>query len=222
MGRRSRSVEAMGRGIAGSRLRAGLAAAAALALAACVQALHLPLYTPLESTGSYGYAERQLAERRFQVSYDAPVVATYAYPGGQRQQEVEEKVAVAYDLALWRAAELALAAGYPALTVTERDRDVRVEVFGDPYASPFYPFYYPPFPFTHHGPRYGLLPHPFYPGYYEPYAELIVGVTITVEFLDSVAPGALDAGATLDRLRGQYPEAVAPINRPPTQLTPKK
>jgi hypothetical protein len=205
----------MGRGIAGSGLRSRLAVlGTALALVACAPAVRLPLYTSLESTGSFGYAERQLAERRFLVSYDAPVVATYAYPGGQRQQEVEQEVALAYDMALWRAAELALAAGYPALTVAERDREVRVEVFGDPYydpfASPFYPFFYPPFPFTHHGPLYGHLPHPFYYGYQEPYAELIVGVAITVEFIESVGPGALDARATLDRLRAQYPDAVPP------------
>lgn len=201
----------MGQGMAGSSLKRGLAVlGTALALAACGPAVRLPLYSAYESTGSFGYSERQLAERRFLVSYDAPIVATYAYPDGQRRQEVEQEVARAYDLALWRAAELALAADYPALTVEERDRDVRIEVFGGPYASPFYGYFYSPFPFAHHGRPHGLMSPAFQHGFYEPYAELIVTVTITVEFSDSVGSGALDAGATLDRLRAQYPDAVAP------------
>ena len=122
------------------------------------------------------------------------------------------------DLALWRAAELALEVGYPALTVSERDNDTRVEVFGDPYYDPFvypgYPFLYPPYPFFHYGPPFGHLRHPFYSSYYEPYAELMVSVTITVTFGgglggEDLGAGALDAQATLERLREQYPDAVA-------------
>ena len=141
---------------------------------------------------------------------DAPIVATYAYPDGQRRQEIEQEVARANDLALWRAAELALAADYPALTVEERDREVRIEVIGGPYASPFYGYFYSPYPFGHHGRPHGLMSPAFQQGFYEPYAELIVTVTITVEFAESVGSGALDAGATLDRLRAQYPGAAAP------------
>ncbi len=204
----------MARGIVGSSTTRRLAAvAAALALAACAPVERYPLYTPLEVAGTFGYDEQRLSERRFRITYHAPIVATYAYSRGQRQQEVEQELALAYDLALWRASELALELGYPALTVAERDNDTRIEVFGEPYYDPFvypgYPFLYPPYPFSHYGPPFGLRPHPFYPSYYEPYAELMVSVTITVEFEESAGTGALDAQGTLDRLRAQYPDAVA-------------
>lgn len=187
--------------------------AAALALAVCAPVERLPLYTPLELAGDFGYDEERLSERRFKVIYHAPIVATYAYSSGQRQQEVDQEVALAYDMALWRAAELALEVGYRALTVLGRDNDARIEVFGDPYYDPFvypgYPSFYPPYPFSHYGPPFGLLSHPFYPSYYEPYAELMVSVTITVAFGENLEAGALDAQGTLDRLRAQYPDAVA-------------
>ncbi len=196
-----------------TRRLAAVAAAlvAALAFAACAPIERYPLYTSLEAAGSFGYEEQRLSERRFRVTYHAPIVATSAYSSGQRRQEVEQEVALAYDMALWRAAELALEVGYPALTVAERDNDTRIEVFGDPYYDPFvYPGYsllYPLYPFSHHGPPFGLLPQPFYPSYYGPFAELMVSVTITVEL--GASAGALDAQGTVERLREQYPDAVA-------------
>lgn len=205
----------MARGIVGSSRTGRLAAlvAAALVFAACAPLERLPLYTPLEVAGSFGYEEQRLSERRFRVTYHAPIVATYAYSSGQRRQEVAQEVALAYDLALWRAAELALEAGYPALTVAERNNDSRVEVFGDPYYDPFvypgYPFLYPPYPFFHYGPPFGHLRQPFYSSYYQPYAELMVSVTITVAFGEDQGAGALHARTTLERLREQYPDAVA-------------
>ncbi len=181
---------------------AGLVLAGALAVAGCAPEARYPLYSPLELAESFGYSEQQLSETGYRVSYSAPIRRTYAYRGEKRQQQAEERLALAYDLALWRAAELALANGYPAFEVSDRDNSVQVDIRNE---------YYHHYPFFHHGLHHhpGFFPHHFY-GYYDRYAELAARVSIAVGFRDAPAAESFDAQATLKRLRAKYPDAAGP------------
>ncbi len=170
-------------------------------LAGCAPVPVFPLYTSVQVAGSFGYAEQRISDTRYRVTYTAPVRTTYAYGGERRDQDTDRQVALAYDLALWRAAELALAHGYPAFRVAERTNDIQVDVRHDEYYDPF-----PDFGFHH---RYGLIPHG-YPIYYPSYAYLAAGVTLAVEFRRAGAGDTFDARATRERLRAQYAPATAP------------
>ncbi len=172
---------------------AGLVLAGALAVAGCAPEARYPLYSPLELAESFGYAEQQLSETGYRVSYSAPIRRTYAYGREKRQQQAGERLALAYDLALWRAAELALANGYPAFEVSDRDNSVQVDIRNE---------YYHHYPFFHHR-------HHFY-GFYDRYAELAARVSIAVDFRAAPDGDRLDAEATLKRLRAKYPDAAGP------------
>ncbi len=180
----------------------GLALAVALTITGCAPEARHPLYTPLTLAESFGYSEQQLSETSYKVTYSAPVRRTYAYGREERKQETEERLALAYDLALWRAAELALANGYPAFEVSNRDNSVQVDIRSD---------YYRHDPFLYHGHHFGhgFFPHHFY-GFYDRYAELAARVTIAVGFRGAPDGERLDARATLKRLRAKYPDAAGP------------
>jgi hypothetical protein len=119
-------------------------------------------------------------------------------------------LALAYDMALWRAAELALANGYRWLAVSHRDNDVRVNIGYD-----YYDDAYGPFPYYHrrsHRRHFGYPPlHRF--GYHDRYANLTARVSITVAFgkaPDGDGPDGdrIDAKAVLERLGAKYPGAA--------------
>ena len=83
------------------------ASLSALVLAACASAP-----TPQEARGAYteGYTERALSSNRYLIEY--------RMDGSDYQR--------AYDLALWRAAQLSLEKGYPAFDVVSRNSDTDV------------------------------------------------------------------------------------------------
>lgn len=173
---------------------------AALLLAACAGQPR-PLYAPFGQLGGYGYTEEQLSETRLRVRYEAPTDTTYDVGRLERERQADAQVALAYDMALLRAAELALARGFPAFAVTERENDVAVDV------QPVYPFYRDPFLFP--GPFHRRR-HPYFyptPYYFERHATVGAGVTLLVELRRSAGPEALDARATISRLQTKYPNA---------------
>lgn len=173
--------------------------AAALIAGGCTPAPVYPLYTPLQVAGSFGYWEQRISGTRYRVTYSAPVRTTSAYGGERRNRDAEHQVGLAYDLALWRAADLALANGYPAFKVAQRSNDVQVDVRYDP--DPFVGF-------GHHD-HHGHFPHRYrYP--YPRYAELAAAVTLAVEFRRAGDADTLDARAARRRLRARYSEATAP------------
>lgn len=92
---------------------------AALALAACASDLK-----PKEARGAYseGYTEHALSSNRYLISY--------RMDGSDYQR--------AYDLALWRAAQLSLAKGYPVFEVVSRDSDTDAGSRASSYISTDY------------------------------------------------------------------------------------
>ena len=176
---------------------------AALLLAACAGTPR-PLYTPFGEVGGYGYTEQQLSETRLRVRYEAPLDTAYDAGRIERERQSNARVTLAYDMALLRAAELALARGFPAFAVTERQNDVAVEVERD------YPFYRDPFLFP--GP-YGRRGYPFYypPAFgFDRQTTYGAGVTLLVELRRTAGPDVLDARATVGRVRAKYPTGLTP------------
>ena len=173
-------------------------AAAALIGACAIEPSH-PLYTSFGVAGSFGYAEHQLADRVYQVSYHAPSLWTRTYGRAARRRLADRQVALAYDLALWRAAEVALINGFPAFDITARGNDVQFDVKPDYFYDPF--FY--PGPFLGHGHfrRYRFIGQDYY-------SELAVRVDLTVRVTDRPSDQAFNAERTVARLRAKYPDAA--------------
>lgn len=183
-----------------------LLVAAAAVLSACVAGMPIPAYSPIEVGLSFGYSDEPLSDTRFRVTYLAPMRTSYAYDGAQRTRESQRQIAFAYDMAVWRAADLALAKGFPAFRVSERDNDARVdlryEYFDD---GPYGPFFHHRGHF-HYGP-FGSI---FAPGYYDRYALLSARVTIVTDVAEPAAPDSLDVRGTLDRMYRKYPQMIGP------------
>ncbi len=176
--------------------RAGLLLAVAVLLAACAGP---PLYQPVSSPHSFGYAERKFGDSGlYEVSYRAPARTTYAYYATDR--ESDRRLRLAYDLALLRAAELALSrANRPAFFIRRRDNDVEVDIrrgHGASYGG-----------FGRY-PRYTAIPYSRYDD--PPYAVISAQVTLLVEFTAARTRGSFDAAETASRLRRQYGAELPP------------
>jgi len=121
---------------------------------------------PLGSSGDFGYAQRDLAPDRVEVSYRGDAVpVSAAVPRDDPRSKAQ--LDLAHDLALWRAAQIAAERGKAGLKIEieNRDSDVVVQqrnyyraspyndpVF-DPYDDPFWPGYRRPFDHGF-GPQY--------------------------------------------------------------------
>lgn len=173
--------------------------AALLLLAACATQ-PAQLYAPFGQLGGYGFTEEQLSETRLRVRYEAPTRTTYDAGRIERERQAGGRVALAYDMALLRAAELALARGFPAFSVTQRQNDVAVEI------EPDYPYFGDPFLF--HSPL--RRRHFHRPGFYFPQSTVGAGVTLLVELKRASGDDAIDARATAARLRAKHPAAFPP------------
>ena len=173
------------------------------ALAGCQAGPPLALMSPLEAGGGYGYSERQLSERRYEVSYLGPITRT-SPNRTKREEDSETARSLAYDLALWRAAALASQNDFAAFRVENTGTELEVEVIDE---GPFFPHYN------------FLRPHGFhdagerdFPGYSAVFrsAWLRARVTLTVAMQATISDDAFDAAATVKRLRDKHPSAVAP------------
>ncbi len=174
-------------------------------VAGCAAGAPYPLYSPQEIAGSYGFGEQRLNRDHYKVTYLAPARTIYSYDDHGRKQAVASRLALAYDMALWRAAELALANGYPALAVSHRDNDVRVDVRYDYDDDPYGHFPYYHRRFHHH--HFGYLSRRRH-GYHDRYADLTARVSIAVAFRKAPDGDGMDAKAVLERLRAKYPGAA--------------
>lgn len=168
-----------------------------------------PLYVPLATAGNHGYAERPLGPARYSVSYRAPPGVSYAFTKDERKADAERRLTVAYDMAVWRASELALEKGYPAFTVAERSNDVDVADGYDPYDPLASHCYRPCFPID-----CGCLPgDALYNARPNRYSVIDARVTITIELKSEIRPGTFDAKDAIARLHAKYPTAL-PKGRP--------
>ena len=177
-----------------------------LAVAGCTLPTGPPLYSPVGRAGAFGYTEQRLSNSHFRVTYTAPRVTIYTLSRIDRSLGSDEQLALAYDIALWRAADLSLQNGQPGFAVEKRENDARVEVIRDPYPyrsfgyRPYYgryrydPFYYDPFYYD--------------PFYYRDYAVICARVILIVELRRRRGPRVFDARETLHRLQAKYPNEM--------------
>src|SRR5262245_52211280 len=71
-------------------------------------------------TGDYGYSEKALAPDRYEVTFVSPQLRATRDPDQNHGLESERQRV--YDLALWRAAQLAMEKGYLAFKVEQESR----------------------------------------------------------------------------------------------------
>ena len=176
--------------------------AAVFVLAGCESAPRAPLMSPYSDEIGFGYSDRELSDRQFEVRYLAPTTRTWLNPD-KRESEAEETRERSYDLALWRAAELVLEKGFAAFAVTNSHTDVEVKIVEE---VPYFFDYGLVHPFSIR-PRGGYSSSDYY------------GASIRSAWLTARArlvivieerKDALDAAATAARLKETYPDALLP------------
>jgi len=177
------------------------AAALTVGLAACGTPEPKPALVAQSETGSYGYAEKELADGVYEVTYESPVFSV-PVSSAQRSERLKAERQRAYDFALWRAIDIAKEKGYGAVLVEQDHRDVEVSVRTE--SSPrLWPGYYGP---------YRRYPWALYdddccwPGYhtYHRWATARARVELRVKFLNEPSEQALDVDETMTRLRARY------------------
>jgi len=177
------------------------------ALTACTEQRRPPVaaMVPQSTNGVFGYSDKMVAPDVYQVTYVSPPLR--AAPASDDAHGLAGEKQRVYDLALWRAAQLAQEKGFPAFEVQHENRDVDVTVRHDPV-------YYPPPPLFYGGCRWnwdcgwpGYWPYPYDYGYRTSAAGRIV-VNLTVQMLAQTTPDSLDTAATVERLRKAYASAT--------------
>jgi hypothetical protein len=181
-------------------VRLGGALALAAALAACQAGPPPPLLSPVEQAKRYGYAERELAPDRVEVTYMGPRRRVASIVPTARDADTQPARTEAVDFALWRAAQIALARGFEGFRVVDRQITI------DSQPDAFYP-----------GPEGAAWPYWRYPGGFiygppgfaaTPYLSLQVHAVLTVQLVHDLQPGDEAAGAAIERLRGAHPGAA--------------
>jgi hypothetical protein len=160
---------------------------------------------PLSTNGVFGYSDKMVAPDLYEVTYVSPRLRAASDPDADHGLAGEKQRV--YDLALWRAAQLAQERGFPAFQVQHESRDVDVTVRRDP----LYPAYPPP---LFWGRRCWDCDWPFgyWPYYYDypTYRTRATGritVNLTVKMLAEATADSLDTAATVERLRKAYGSA---------------
>ena len=160
--------------------------------------------SPYPASGyGYGYAEERIGPDLVRVVYYGPL-RPLDYDGAPRGAQLDRAAGEAADLALWRAAQLALAENKPAIAIVERRADTETLRRPGGWApDPWWP--------GHCGRLYWSC-RPWPPSYYPPTAEGRARTTLTVRLESRVTPRNLDAAATVRRLERAYapPQPAAP------------
>ncbi|HVZ02124.1 MAG TPA: hypothetical protein VHA35_21635 [Dongiaceae bacterium] len=167
-----------------------------------------PAMAPFGVNGDFGYSERDLGADRIEVTYRGETVKIDARnPRDDFRNKIE--LDKAYDLALWRAAQIAAARHKAGLKVESDSKNSDVDVqrrtyyrpdpfydpFFDPYGDPFWPPYR-----RMGGPAFG----PMYRFEEVRTATSRAEATLTVTLYDAFDPkvdGMLATDATLARLQ---------------------
>ncbi len=165
-----------------------------------------PLMTPLAQTRTHGYAEKTLSGGRIEVSYLGPS-RRVPVARAERALHLERARLEAEDLALWRAARIAIARKAPAFAILDRRIDVDVEVrrtdMGYPFAGPFGGYGYHRYRGRGH---YLFSPYPFHGfGFRDAYAQ--ARARLTIGLVKKSTPGARDALAVAAQMRQKYATA---------------
>jgi len=191
-------------------MRRGLALVAALAMPAeCATPAPPPppLMSPFPASGyGYGYAEERLGPDLVRVVYHGPLRPLDA-ASAARGPALDRAASEAADLALWRAAQLALAEKKPAFAVVERRADTETLRRPGGWA---YDSAWPDYCFPRYSLHWGCRAWP--PSYIPPIADGRARATLVVRLEARTTPRNIDAAATIQRLERAYsPPAPPPV-----------
>lgn len=161
---------------------------------------------PQSTNGVFGYSDKMVAPDLYEVTYVSPPLR--ATPDADDAHGLAGEKQRVYDLALWRAAQLAQEKKFTAFQVQHESRDVDVTVRRDPV----YPAYPPPIFWGHRCGwdcdwPFGYWPYYDYPTYRTRSAGRIT-VDLTVKMLAEATADSLDTAATIERLRKAYGSAT--------------
>ena len=179
---------------------------AILALAECGGSGRHPLLTPIEQAGSYGYSDTSLGGDRYTVTYVGPSRLSSSAPAA-RDRDAAAARTEALDLAIWRAAQLAQGAGFPAFRIISENGTVDVSPQPTYYDQQFYA------PYGANVGAGGIIRPPSVGAtapmnYPESPSDRLQGrASVAIELLRKPGPSDLVAKDVIDRLRLKYPEA---------------
>jgi hypothetical protein len=175
-----------------------------------------PLMSPYPASGyGYGYAEERIGPDLVRVVYHGPVrpLDVAAAPRGT---QLDRAASEAADLALWRAAQLALAESKPAFTVIERRADT--ETLRRPGGWAYDPWW-PDYCYPRYSRHWSCRDWP--PTYLPPIADGRARATLTVRLEGRVTARNVDAAATIQRLERAYRPPSPPPGPPPAPTAPQ-
>ena len=204
-----------GSGCDKSRMRTGIARLCLIAIAVlpalggCAAPEPKTAFVAYGDAGSFGYSDSQLSDNLYQVTYVTPYLRTSSDTAGQEAELAQQKQQ-AYELALWRAAQLAQKAGFPAFQIENQSRDANVVIRAEPdFVPPSTPFghYYGPGPFYRPFPVYG---YPYGHTSYTERAVAIITAQLRVRMLHAMEADAIDSKATETQLASRYGKATYP------------
>jgi hypothetical protein len=192
-----------------AKRRFALAAAfsGGLLLAACTATPVYPLLTPIQVAKNFGYFEQPTDDTHWMVSYVTPTQAGYGFRFDQSPAEAQAK-ALALDMALWHASQIAQSHGYAGFSVTDRRTSVDAVNVTDYWSDPYWSG---GFGFHHHrfwggwggwgGPLGG-------PGWDEPpQSSVQVEAKLTITLVKAPKGEDYRTDDTINRLRIAYPGA---------------
>lgn len=166
-----------------------------------------PLMSPLSEARTFGYSERSLAADQIEVTYLAPA-RDVSLSREARASEIAMARVLAEDLAMWRAAQVAIARKARAFRVLNRRSDANLElrelIEGYPYVPHYYRRHY-------RDRRYGL--YGYYP--YDPFfridrvARVQIKATVTIALFKRKRRSTIDARATAALMSRKYPNALS-------------
>ena len=190
------------------------AALAALALAgaslgSCASGPGYPLLTPVDVARNFGFADTRLPDGRYEVSYVAPPMQGFGYRYDQSPTEKQGK-SLAFDMAIWRAAQIAEAQGFQGFSVADTKSNSDIQQRAAYYDDPWGPSWGPGPYWSRHRPPFG------WGDYNPPETSVQVEVKLAVALSNSLKPGDYNAADAIQQLRQTYPGADGGSAAPPS------
>jgi hypothetical protein len=158
-------------------------------LAGC-ETTRLPLMSPLQVARSFGYADTAIGDNRYQVTYVRPSSLTFLSRDIPQSVGADERTR-AFDFAVWRAAQIAIAERLVGFRVVNVRSNVNVDVLQERPSR------------RYRGPS--------------PYAYQQAEVTIDAQMTLSPGSGDYVARDVINQMRRRYPEAEG---APATTIAP--
>ncbi len=185
-------------------------ALAGVSLGSCAGGPSYPLLTPVDVARSFGFSDTRLPDGRYEVSYVAPAMQGFGYRYDQSPTEKQGK-SLAFDMAIWRAAQIAEAQGFQGFSVADTKSNSDIQQRAAYYDDPWGPAWGP-------GPYWGLRRPPFGWGDYNPPETSVqVEVKLAVTLSNDLKPGDYNAADAIQQLRRTYPGADGGAVAPPPQ-----